>query len=178
MNEIWKDIEGYKGKYQVSDQGRVKSLNYNHTGYERVLKPRLTADGYLHVGLCKDNKMKNCYIHRLVAEAFIPNPSNKPCLDHINTIKTDNRVDNLRWVTHKENRNNLLTIEHFKISNIGKQSRAKKVFCENTIYDSITKCALHYGVYRRAMGKLLTVTNPMPADFKAKGLKYYIEEEK
>lgn len=113
--EIWKPIEKYPD-YMVSNQGRVKSLK---NGKEKVLKCCKYKDEYLSINLCKNGKQKLHKIHRLVAEAFIPNPDNKPCIDHINTIKNDNRVDNLRWVTNKENSNNPLTINKWKIK-IGK----------------------------------------------------------
>lgn len=180
MNEIWKDVVGYEGKYQVSNYGRVKLLDYRQTGQERLIRPGVNKYGYLEVTLYKDNKSKTHRIHRLVAQAFIPNPGNKPCIDHINTIRADNRADNLRWVTHKENSNNPLTKERFKISNagrnVGNQNTAKKVFCENTIYNSIKQCAEHYNVNRVTMNTWLTGRYPMPTDFQEKGLRYYIEE--
>lgn len=110
MNEIWKDIKGYEGLYQVSNLGNVKSLCNNKTRKEKILKPK-QRKGYLYVGLCKNGKVKQYLVHRLVAEHFIPNPNNLPQIDHINTNKTDNRVENLRWVTQKENSNNPLTID-------------------------------------------------------------------
>lgn len=109
MEEIWKDIKGYEGLYQVSNMGKVKSLNYLRTGKENVLKPGKQNSGYLTVCLSKNNKPKIFRVHRLVATAFIPNPENKPCIDHINTIKDDNRAENLKWATQKENVNNVLT---------------------------------------------------------------------
>ena len=112
-DEIWVDIKGYEGLYQVSNKGRVKSLNYNKTGEERVLINQPDKTGYLHVVI----KGKIINVHRLVAEAFIPNPENKPCVDHINTIRSDNRVENLRWATTKENMNNEKTLEKFKGEN-------------------------------------------------------------
>ena len=115
INENWKDIEGYNGLYQISNLGRVKSLNYRNTGKEKILKPCKINNGYLLVALCKNGKSKHYLVHRLVAEHFITNPDNKSCIDHINTDRTDNRVCNLRWVTHKENINNPLTIDkHLK----------------------------------------------------------------
>lgn len=116
--EIWKDIEGYEGLYQVSSEGMVKSLNYNRTGKERILKSAKDKYGYLFVKLRKEGTVKYYLIHRLIAIAFIPNPDNKPCIDHINGDKTDNRVENLRWVTHKENMNNPITL-----NKIGKHLR-------------------------------------------------------
>lgn len=121
MIEEWKDIKGYEGIYQVSSKGRIKSLKF---GKERLLKYAL-QDGYQRVKLCKDGKQKLHFIHRLVAEAFIPNTDNKPCIDHINTIRTDNRVENLRWVTSKENCNNPLTIINIKNSNTFKGKKGK-----------------------------------------------------
>ena len=103
--EIWKDISGYEGLYQISNYGRVKSFNWRHWGYTRVLTPQLTANGYLHISLHKDKKIEQFYIHRLVAEAFVPNLDNKPEVNHINEDKTDNRACNLCWMTHEENNN-------------------------------------------------------------------------
>lgn len=106
--EIWKDIPGYEGKYQVSNIGRVRSLDYINTGKTKVMVPHLHY-GYYQILLFKGGKMKCIRVHQLVARAFIPNPENKPCIDHINAIKTDNRVENLRWCTYKENSNNPIT---------------------------------------------------------------------
>lgn len=102
MKEIWKDITGYEGLYQVSNLGRVKSLNYRHTKEEKLLQLTLNKKGYLTVTLCKD-KSKTVQVHRLVASVFIPNVNNKPCINHLNGQKDDNRVENLEWCTHKEN---------------------------------------------------------------------------
>lgn len=108
-NEIWKDIKGYEGKYQISNMGRVKSLNYNKTGKAQLLKPISNSKGYLYVCLWHNNTYIREYIHRLVALSFIPNPNNLPCVDHINTQRNLNTVTNLRWVSVKDNLNNPLT---------------------------------------------------------------------
>lgn len=117
--EIWKVIDEHPD-YMISNIGRVKSLNYRHSGKEKILKGYKDKKGYHRVGLFKDGKRKPYFIHRLVAEAFIPNFENKPCIDHINTIRTDNRVENLRWVTNKENCNNPISKINYSIGNKGK----------------------------------------------------------
>ena len=109
MNEIWKPVKDYEGLYEISSLGRVKNLNYRGTGKEKILKNTEDRKGYSTISLRKNEKRKLLKVHRLVAEAFIPNPESKPCVDHINTIRNDNRVENLRWVTNKENNNNPLT---------------------------------------------------------------------
>lgn len=106
MEEIWKDVKGYEGLYQISNLGKVKRLVSVKCKKERFLS--ITKDrksGYCRVMLCKNNKTKRFLIHRLIAEHFIPNPENKPCIDHINGVKDDNRIENLRWCTYKENNN-------------------------------------------------------------------------
>lgn len=143
MNDIetWKNIEGYEGLYQISDMGNVKNLISG-----KILKPFSDEKGYLRVNLFKDKKGKTFRVHRLVAQAFIPNPNNKATVDHINTIKNDNRVSNLRWFTQKEQMaDNELTNKKIKAnaSKVGKhigkknvsrafESNKKKVICLNT----------------------------------------------
>ena len=101
--EIWKDIEGYEGLYQVSNLGRVKSLNYHRTGKERIMKPQKTNWGYLFVGLCKDGKVKQPLVHRLVGQAFIENPNNLPCINHKDVNPENNCVENLEWCSYEYN---------------------------------------------------------------------------
>ena len=101
--EIWKDIEGFEGYYMVSNLGNVKSLNYRHTGKEKILKPSDNGHGYLKVGLFKDGKRKDCRINRLVAIAFIPNPYNLPEVNHIDHCRINNNVENLEWCTSQYN---------------------------------------------------------------------------
>ena len=94
------EIEGYNN-YLIYEDGKV----YNQK-YKRYLKQGFHGRGYLYVSLWKDGKGKNISIHRLIGDHYIPNPENKRCIDHINRIKTDNRIENLRWATHSENNQN------------------------------------------------------------------------
>lgn len=106
MEEIWKDIVSYEGLYQVSNLGRVKSLGSDKWHKGCILKQCFDGKGhYKFVGLHKDGKTKQINVHRLVAQTFVPNPSNLPCVNHKNEIKTDNRADNLEWCTVAYNSN-------------------------------------------------------------------------
>ena len=102
MSEVWKDIEGYEGLYQVSNWGRVKSLKF---GKERILKPEKNRNGYLVVNLYKNGKRKHFKIHRLVAEAFVSNPDNLPCVNHADEDKTNNFYGNLEFCSYQYNNN-------------------------------------------------------------------------
>lgn len=103
-NEIWKPVVGYEGKYEVSNMGRVKSLDYNKTDKRALMKPQL-CKGYLRVLISSNGKRKQRLIHRLVAQAFIPNPNNLPEVNHKDEDKTNNRVENLEWCDRSYNIN-------------------------------------------------------------------------
>ena len=105
MEEIWRDIKGYEGLYQVSNTGKVKSLNYRRTGKERILKTRKDRYGYLLVNLYKDAKMGTYTVHRLVANAFLDNPENLPEVNHIDQDKTNNIASNLEYCSSSYNCN-------------------------------------------------------------------------
>lgn len=102
-NETWKPVAGYEDRYEVSDGGNVRSLNYHMTGKIVNLRPIASGKGYRMVALCRNQTLRWAKVHRLVANAFIPNPGHKPQVNHINGDKTDNRAENLEWATESEN---------------------------------------------------------------------------
>lgn len=101
--ETWKSVVGYEGLYEVSDLGRVRSLVKRNRWKPGILKPGKNTHGYLQVLLCKDGKRKNMKVHRLVAEAFIPNPNHLDTVNHKDEVKTNNTVSNLEWMTIADN---------------------------------------------------------------------------
>lgn len=103
MEEIWKDVEGYEGLYQVSNLGNVRSLNYNHRGIVKNLRLSEMGRGYLLVELSAGGKGRTFLVHRLVASAFIPNPNNHPEVNHKDENKHHNNVNNLEWCTRAYN---------------------------------------------------------------------------
>jgi len=100
QEEFWRPVVGYEGLYEVSNLGKVRSLNYHkQRGRIELMKPSLVWDGHLRVHLSKEGRARNKLVHRLVAEAFIPNQQMLPQINHKNEIKDDNRVENLEWCT-------------------------------------------------------------------------------
>lgn len=99
MNEVWRDIIGYEGLYQVSNLGKVRSL----FRYKKVLKPLLVGAGYYQVQLSQKGNVKVKLLHRLVAIAFLDNPNNLPCVNHKDGDKSNNTVTNLEWCTYSDN---------------------------------------------------------------------------
>ena len=120
--EEWRNIKGYEGYYQVSNLGRVKSLNYNKTGKEGIMKSHDNGYGYLEVQLSKDGKVKHCRVNRLVAQAFLPNPDNLPEVNHKDEDKTNNCVENLEWCSK------LYNINYGTGSKRSAEKRSKSVF--------------------------------------------------
>lgn len=170
MEEVWKDIEGYEGLYQVSNLGRVRSLDrVDSKGRHKcgqIMKLSLNEKGYVKITLWKNGKKKDYKVHRLVAQAFIPNPNNLPEVNHIIDDfehRSDNRVENLEWCTHEYNLNygnrskrhseaikgRKLSEEHKrKIGEAGKGREGKKVICitTNEIFLSIMEASRKYNV--------------------------------
>lgn len=174
-NEVWKPIKGYEGLYEVSNKGNVRSLDRHvMCGKQycllkgKPIKPYYTPMGYLMVSLSK-NKY---YLHRLIAEAFIPNPNNLPCIDHINTVRDDNRLENLRWCTKKENANNPLTREHLTCRKTNKpvyyiDEQGKKIS-----FKSISEAARRIGCLQPLLSRVLKENRPIY------GIQFYFETEK
>jgi hypothetical protein len=158
MLEEWKDIKGYEGIYQASNLGRIKSLDRIKQTKGRygkmqikikgvILKASANHDNYLEVVLSKNGKSKTKRVNRIIAETFIENPNNYKQVNHINGVKTDNRVDNLEWCNCKDNiyhalKNNLMKPvkgeKHYKSKKVGKFDKNNNLLEE---YDTINNAA-------------------------------------
>ena len=152
--EEWKDVKGYEGLYQVSNTGRIKALKKidqrGRVRKERLMKPVINSCGRPVVHVCKNGNRKTFFVHRLIAEAFIPNPEGKSEVNHINGIKDDNRVENLEWVTRSEN---MLHAERMGLHSMKPSIEAhKKKVCQIAdrvvirIYDSVADASKATGI--------------------------------
>lgn len=103
MEEIWKAVVGYEGLYEVSNLGRVKSLHYYGGDRQAIIKQSKRTDGYMHIGLSKNGICRSLVVHRLVAQAFIPNPDGLEMVNHKDEDRTNNNVSNLEWCTRSYN---------------------------------------------------------------------------
>lgn len=148
-NEIWKDIPNYEGIYQISNKGRVKSLTRTIGTCKRrdkIIIPKDNGTGYYKVNLYKNGKHKNHYIHKLVASVFISNENNKPCINHKDYNRKNNNVENLEWVSYKENNNYSHCAEHAALHN---SLRVLVVDLNNNpikMFASIHQCGRHFNV--------------------------------
>ena len=137
--EIWKDVPGYGGRFQVSNRGRLRVVRC----YTRLLQPYQNRDGYLVGTFCIEGKKVRQGVHRFVAEAFLPNLDAKEQVNHINGDKTDNRVENLEWVTCQEN-----NIHRCRVLGGGGGRAERPVVCVDTgeWFSSMTLAAKAYGI--------------------------------
>lgn len=158
MKEKWKDIRGYEGRYQVSNFGNVRTLNYKRTGQTRIMTGTTDIRGYKNIAFREGgvgSKQKHYMVHRLVAEAFIQNPENKPFVNHKDGDRANNIVENLEWCTRQEN-------EEHKVYVLGRPSGhcipPKPVICVETgkRYPSVSRAAEEMGVYQGAISIALT----------------------
>lgn len=169
IEEIWKDVTGYEGIYKISNHGRIKSIN-------GILKQSI-CKGYYKVNLCKDGNIKEGKIHRLVCLAFIPNPGNKPQVNHKNGVKTDNNVENLEWSTAKENvihawKNNLCRAPSPWKGVKGKYNHFSKPIIQMdkyghfiNEYDSATIASIETGIARQHISKCCSGTRKSAGNF-------------
>lgn len=147
--EEWRDIKGYEGLYQVSNLGRIKSLNYRSSNREEILKLHNNKKGYKQIRLSKEKTRKSYLVHRLVAQEFIPNPYNLPEINHKDECKYNNVVENLEWCTSKYNANYGTKIKRASNNNSGaKNYKSRKIKCVTTgeVFDTMTEASKKYNV--------------------------------
>ena len=153
MEEEWKDIPEYEGLYQVSNLGRVKSLCYQGKKRDMTLKAGVLSKGYLGVVLSKDGVRKNRSIHRLVAEAFIPNPCGLPCINHKDECKTNNTVTNLEWCDYKYNNHygsRMDKVSKVQLNRKDLSRQVKQIDSTGTVvgvFPSLKEAERHTGIY-------------------------------
>lgn len=166
MQEIWKDIKGYEDHYQISNIGRVKSLSRMRLGrggclvhiHEKILKQKTTKSGYKSVHLRCMDYQSHPTIHRLVAEAFISNPDNKPTVNHIDANKENNCTTNLEWSTHSEQMVHAVHNDLLEVRGSPKYSKAfKKEIFEYYSNNEISICNLSklFGISERTAGRIV-----------------------
>jgi hypothetical protein len=174
VEEIWKDVVGYEGLYQVSNLGAIKSISYKGKSKIRLMAIMVNAHGYNKASFSKEKCIKNVVIHRLVAEAFIPNNDNKPTVNHKDGNKLNNHVSNLEWATYLENNIHALSSGLRKPSDKQKQS-AKDTFSKKVInivtgeiFDSITIAGKMNNIKNKTLSCYLTGQSPNKTN-----LRYY-----
>lgn len=141
MVEEWRDIKGYEGKYQVSNTGKVRSLNYNHTPNKiKELSQKTDKYGYKTIQLHDNGLRKHITVHRLVANEFIANSDNKPQVNHIDANKENNNINNLEWATNKENITHGRNKGLFVNLQLASVSRRVPVVCINKSSGLIIEC--------------------------------------
>lgn len=198
MEEIWKDIEGYEGLYQISNLGRIKSLGNksNHKNEKIISISSKSFSGYWVIGLCKNGKRKGYIVHRLVAKAFIPNPNNYPQINHKDENKLNNWVDNLEWCTQSYNakynnlskKKNIKSANTMKLNGLYDKMRGKKYsirvvnLTTNETFEAIGAAAKHYseifGTTKMAIVcKFNKARTKYGNEFECYGYKWRLEEK-
>lgn len=190
-NEEWRDVVGYEGYYMVSSLGRVASIR-TKIYYKNRLKPRIVTQHliklqkskygnnlyYISLGLCKNGEQKSVRVHDLVASAFLPNPSNYPCIDHIDTDGTNNNVSNLRWCTHYMNMMNPITRSRNKLvqnNHLGYRSK-KVVFVSSDNTVQTFKSIRQASEYCKVDCSTITKSCMNKTSFSRKGRWYYFQD--
>lgn len=183
MQEEWRPVRvrgvDFARYYEVSNLGRIKKLpTISFDGRcrlkERIMKQTLDKKGYLTVNLLKEGKTyTRVFVHRIVAEAFIPNPNNLPQVGHRDDLplKTNNHVSNLYWTTNKENANTQGRKERLSASHMGvRNHNTRVVICEGVMYSTMSDCARHYGVHVQSICAWLNGRVKMPKVWVDRGL--------
>ena len=155
MSEVWKDISGYEGKYQVSNTGKVRSLDYHRQGIIKELALK-NSRGYLVVGLMKNAKKTFYSVHCLVANAFIPNPLDLPQVNHIDADKMNNQAENLEWVTAQDNAVHAIKHGCFD-SSIKKLKMANELRSKAVVAINILNGSRHNFTSLREMARVLGI---------------------
>lgn len=163
--EIWRDVKGYEGLYQVSNLGQVKSISFRNNKIKKtrskILKLTESKNGRIYVMLYKDGKRKNKTVHRLVASAFIKNPFNYAEINHIDGNPKNNNVSNLEWCDRNYNQKHAYTNGLSYMSRKNKEMSKAVIRSDGKIYESIRACARDLGVTQASVKSALTGRNHM-----------------
>ena len=150
MIELWKPVLGYEGFYEISNLGQIKSLVKKQ---KKIIKNCENGAGYFVVTLCRNGKRRMASIHRLVAEAFIPNPKNLPQINHKDGVKTNNLIENIEWCTAKENMNHAWDTGLNSVEKLGTTKKVAQIKNGKTIkvWESLSSASRELGIIRTSI---------------------------
>lgn len=151
LQEIWKDVKGFEGLYQVSNTGKVKSVKHKDRGYEHYIIP-YNNQGYSMIGLRKNGKLKSTSIHRLVALNFIENINNLPEVNHVDCNKSNNNVNNLQWISRKENQ------RHAIKNGLVPVKRGEEQYCHKLTDEKVREIRNNENLTHRELAKIYNVS--------------------